>query len=101
MNLPVHSGGLGIVNLDSIHPEIAFPGIGILGVNTGQRDEASAVVRPTLEDRQIEQSGQCFGGFGSGNRFFETMYDLLTRAGFDMPGFGVEQVESLQCKIPR
>ena len=50
--LPVHAGGLAVVDLHAIHADVALAGARVARVHAGQRDEASAVVRPALEDRE-------------------------------------------------
>ena len=51
----MHAGGAVVVNLDAIHADIAFAGVGIFGDDAGQGDEAAAVERPAFEDGQVEE----------------------------------------------
>jgi hypothetical protein len=69
VDLPVHAGGRGIVDLDPVHAQIAVARIGILRVDTGQGDKTAAIVGPALENRDVEQCGEGLGR-------------LLARAGF-------------------
>ena len=48
--LPVHAGGLAVVDLHAVHADVAPAGAGVSGVDAGQGDEAAAVVGPALED---------------------------------------------------
>ena len=58
MNLPVHPGGLSVVDLDAVHADIPLTGVRVLGVDGRQGDEASSILRPALQDRQmIEREG--------------------------------------------
>ena len=50
--LPVHAGGLAVVDLHAIHADVALAGARVARVHAGQRDEAAAVVRPALENRE-------------------------------------------------
>ncbi len=56
LELPVHAGGFVVVNLDAIHADVAFAGVGIFGDDAGQRDETSAIERPAFLDRHVRQS---------------------------------------------
>ena len=51
--LPVHAGGLAVVDLHAIHSDVALARARVAGDDAGQGDEAAAVVRPALEDREI------------------------------------------------
>ncbi len=106
LQLPVHAGGLGVVNLDAIHAEVAVAGVGVAGDDAGERDETAAVQRPAFLDGQIEEGGRrggCGGGlerrgrarpgFGAGGRGVEFMDDVLAGAGLDGFGFGMAEVE--------
>ena len=76
--LPVHAGGLAVVDLHAIHADVALAGAGVAGVDAGQGDEAAAVVGPALEDGEVVEvevvaeddflAGGVFGadGFGEG-----------------------------------
>ena len=56
LQLPVHAGGFVVINLDAIHAEIAFAGVGIARHDAGQGDETPAVERPAFEDGEVEES---------------------------------------------
>ena len=56
LQLPVHAGGAVVVNLDAIHADVAFAGVGVARDDAGQRDEASAVERPALVNGEVQQS---------------------------------------------
>lgn len=109
LKLPVHAGGLGVVNLDAIHADVAVASVGILGDDAGEGDEAAAVVGPAFEDGQVEERRSCcvlrvaccglgdhrsirpVGGAGGGG--VVAVDDVLARAGADGFGFGVAKVE--------
>ena len=50
--LPVHAGGLAVVDLHAVHSDVALAGAWVAGDDAGQGDEAASVVRPALEDRK-------------------------------------------------
>ena len=52
--LPVHAGGLAVVDLHAVHADVALAGFGIAGGDAGEGDEAAAVLRPGLEDGELE-----------------------------------------------
>ena len=54
--LPVHAGGLAVVDLHAVHADVALAGWRIAGDDAGQRDEAAAVLGPGLEDGEIEDA---------------------------------------------
>src|SRR5205823_5885080 len=56
LELPVHSGGAVVVNLNAIHADVAFAGVGVFGDDAGEGDEASAVERPAFENGEVEES---------------------------------------------
>ncbi len=56
LQLPVHAGGVVVVNLHAIHADVALAGVGVLRDHAGQGDEAPAIERPAFEDGEIEQS---------------------------------------------
>ena len=51
--LPVHAGGLAVVHLHAVHPDIALAGARVASDDAGQRDEAASVLRPALEDWEL------------------------------------------------
>ena len=53
LELPVHAGGAVVVNLDAIHADVALAGVGVFGDDAGEGDEAPAVERPALLDREV------------------------------------------------
>ena len=55
LQLPVHAGGFVVVNLDTIHADVAFAGVGVFGDDTGERDEAPAVERPAFKNRDVSK----------------------------------------------
>ena len=50
--LPVHAGGLAVVDLHAVHADVALAGAGVAGVDAGQGDKSPAIVRPALQDRK-------------------------------------------------
>jgi hypothetical protein len=70
VKLPVHSGRVSVVNLHPVDADVAGPGLGITRVHICERDETSAVFRPTFDDREIFQ-GKAFSAF-------DAMDDFLT-----------------------
>ena len=48
--LPVHAGGVVVVDLHAIHADVALAGFGVAGDHAGQGDEAAGVFWPALED---------------------------------------------------
>jgi hypothetical protein len=98
VHLPVHAGGLTVVHLHPVHAQVAFAGVGVAGVNAGERDEAAAVLGPALQNGQIEQGGQ---GLGRHRLILRKAVDhVLARAVFDVFGPGVEQVDALTGEFP-
>ena len=74
--LPMHASGALVVDLHAIHSDIAFAGFGIAGDDAGEGDETSSVLRPALQDWEIEE-GEII-----------TFDDFFARAGGN--GFGKE-----------
>ena len=72
--LPVHAGGALVVHLHAIHADVALARLRIAGDHGRQRDEASAVFGPALQDGKIEQ------------REVALLDDFLARAGGDFLG---------------
>ena len=108
LQLPMHAGGRVVVNLHAIHAEVAVAGVGVARDDAGQRDEASAVERPALEDRQVKQRrglrvesrgvvdvGCAWPRLGSRGRGVEAMNNFLARAGLGALGLGVAQGQRL------
>ena len=52
---PHNAGGFVVVNLDAIHADVAFAGVGVFGNDAGEGDETSTVERPAFEDGEIEE----------------------------------------------
>jgi hypothetical protein len=52
--LPVHSGGLAVVDLHAVHADVALAAAGIACDDARQSDEAAAVLRPGLQNREFE-----------------------------------------------
>ena len=50
LSLPVHAGGMLIVNLHAVHSDVALAGLRIARDYAGKSDEAARVLRPALED---------------------------------------------------
>jgi hypothetical protein len=48
LELPVHAGGVVVVNLDAIHADVAFTGVGVARHHTWQGDKPAAVQGPRL-----------------------------------------------------
>ncbi|MDB6018182.1 MAG: hypothetical protein JWR19_2671 [Pedosphaera sp.] len=107
LELPVHAGGVVVVNLDAIHAEVAVAGVGVAGDDARESDEPTAIEGPTLLDGEIQERGQEGGGraqggvnircgwpwVGAGGRGIELVDDILAGAGLDGFGFGVAEVE--------
>ena len=53
--LPVHPGGLAVVDLHPVHSDVALARARVAGDDAGQGNEAAAVVRPALEDGELVQ----------------------------------------------
>ena len=81
--LPVHAGGLAVVDLHAIHADVALPcrlrKRGSRVMTHGQGDEAAAILGPALQDGKIENAevfaqddffaGRVFGGDKLGEEF--------------------------------
>ena len=79
--LPVHTGGLAVVDLHAIHADVALPcrRARVAGDDAGQRDEAATILGPALQDGKIENAeifaqddffaGCIFGGDKFGEEF--------------------------------
>jgi hypothetical protein len=52
--LPVHSGGAFVVHLHAVHPEIALSRSRVARGHARQGNEASGILRPALQDREVE-----------------------------------------------
>src|SRR5262249_8665947 len=55
VDLPVHAGRPIVEDLHSVHPDIAFPRVGVLGVHAWQGNKSTPVSRPAQENRQVTQ----------------------------------------------
>ena len=55
VGLPVHAGGALVEDLHAVHAAVALAGVGVAGEDQRQGDEAPAVLRPALQDREVEQ----------------------------------------------
>jgi len=53
--LPVHAGGVFVIDLHAIHADIALSGARIASDHAGQRDKAPRIFRPALQDGEVEQ----------------------------------------------
>ena len=51
--LPVHAGGLAVVDLHAVHADVALAGFGIAGDDAGEGDEGAAVLGPGGEDGEF------------------------------------------------
>ncbi len=56
LELPVHAEGALVVNLEAIHADVAFAGVGVFGDDAREGDEAAAVERPAFLDGEVEKS---------------------------------------------
>ena len=102
--LPVHAGGFGVVDLHAVHAYVALAGFGVAGDDAGEGDEAASVLRPGLEDGELEEVDVCAamddllaGGVFGGDDFGEEaaylgergkQLELVHEAGW---GFGFEE----------
>ena len=78
--LPVHAGRAFVIDLHAVHADIALPCFRIARDHAGQRDEASSIFRPALQDGKIEQReivalDDFFAGAG-GNRLRKELSHL-------------------------
>ena len=55
VNLPMHSRCALVVDLHAVNAYISRARLRIVRMHVGQRDEAAAILRPTLENRKIAQ----------------------------------------------
>ncbi len=55
VGLPVHAAGAFVEDLHTVHAAVALAGVGVFGEDHGERDEAPAIVRPALQDGEIEE----------------------------------------------
>ncbi len=102
LQLPVHAGGVVVVNLDAIHADVALAGVGIVRDNAGQRDESAAIERPAFENGQIGECGWigrrtflpigCRRPTRRGTGRIELVDDFLARAVAHDFGFRVAQI---------
>ncbi len=53
--LPVHAGRSGVVELHAVHADIALTAPGVARDDARQGDEASAITRPALQHREVEE----------------------------------------------
>ena len=53
VKLPVHRGRTLIENLYPVHPDVSLAGIWVMRKHKRQRDVASTVLRPAVQDRQL------------------------------------------------
>ena len=80
LSLPVHAGGAVVVNLQAVHADVAFAGLGIARDYAGESDEAAGILGPALQDGEVEQReivalDHFFAGAG-GNGFGEELAHL-------------------------
>src|ERR1043166_3647411 len=109
LELPMHAGGALVVNLHSIHPDVALAGVGVARDDTGQSDKASAIQGPAFLYRKVQESGRgdcrlriadcrlnIWGrrpGFGARGRRLESVDEVFAWTILDQLGFGVPQVQ--------
>jgi hypothetical protein len=79
LTLPVHAGGLAVVDLHAVHAYVAFPAARVAGDDAGEGDEAASVLGPGFEDREIEEVD-----------VFAAMDDLFAGGVFCRDDFGKE-----------
>ncbi len=53
--LPVHAGGLAVVDLHAVHADVALAGARVAGNDAGQRDDAAGVAGPGLQNGELVQ----------------------------------------------
>ena len=61
LQLPVHAGGVVVVDLDAVHADVAFARVRVARDDAWQGDKAAAVERPAFQDGKIGQSGTMVG----------------------------------------
>src|SRR5215472_18116316 len=77
--LPVHAGGLSVVDLHAVHADVAFPCFWVSCDDARKSDEATSVMRPASENGEVENvealsendlpAGCVFGGNGLWEKF--------------------------------
>ena len=104
--LPVHAGGLAVVDLHAIHADVALPcrRARVAGDDAGQRDEAAAILGPALQDGKIEDAeifaqddffaGRIFGGDKFGEEFSH-LGEHGEHANFIEEAFGGAEIHEL------
>src|ERR1039457_1122786 len=55
LTLPMHSRRTFVVDLHPVHPQIAFPRLGVARGDQGESDETPGIFGPALQDGEIEQ----------------------------------------------
>ena len=80
--LPVHAGGLAVVDLHAVHAEVALAGFGVARGDAGEGDEAAAVLRPGLEDGEFQDVD-----------FVAAQDDFFAGGFFGVDGFGEEAAD--------
>src|SRR6185295_1945457 len=60
VNLPMHAGGLFVVNLHAIHPAVSFAGRRVIAEHQRHRYVSAAVFGPALDDWKIEKRELAF-----------------------------------------
>jgi hypothetical protein len=53
--MPVHTCGLAVIYLHAVHPDVALTGDRIAGNDYREGDKRAAVLRPAVEDGEIEE----------------------------------------------
>ena len=53
--LPVHAGGVAVVDLHAVHADVALAGFLVLGDDAGESDEGASVLRPGGKDGQLAE----------------------------------------------
>ena len=54
LSLPVHPGRALVVDLHAVHPQVALSRSRVASGHAGQGNEASGILRPALQDREVE-----------------------------------------------
>ena len=77
LSLPMRASGLAIVDLEAVHAQVSFSRLWVPRGDARERDEASGVLRPALQDGEVEQRkvvafDDFFAGAG-GNCFWEKL----------------------------
>ena len=55
LSLCVKAEGVFVVDLEAVHAYVAFAGVGVAGDYARKGDEAAGILRPALEDGEIQQ----------------------------------------------